>query len=51
MKDYDYITFWLGDDQLMEKRLNNKGYMLVEIIFASVLAMVVAYFIIDLTIK
>lgn len=33
------------------KHLNNKGYMLVEIILASVLAMVVAYFVIDLTIK
>lgn len=31
--------------------LNNKGYMLVEIIMASVLAMVVTYFIMDLTIK
>ena len=35
----------------MKKHLNNKGYMLVEIILASVLAMVVAYFVIDLTIK
>ena len=35
----------------MRKHLNNKGYMLVEIILASVLAMVVAYFVIDLTIK
>ena len=34
-----------------KKIFNNKGYMLVEIILASVLAMVVAYFIIDLTIK
>lgn len=33
------------------KRLNNKGYMLVEIILASVLAMVVTYFLTDLTIK
>ena len=33
------------------KKLNNKGYMLVEIILASVLAFGVAYFIIDLTIK
>ena len=35
----------------MMKHLNNKGYMLVEIILASVLSMVVAYFVIDLTIK
>lgn len=35
----------------MKKHLNNKGYMLIEIILASVLAMVVAYFVIDLTIK
>jgi len=35
----------------VKKLLNNKGYMLVEIILASVLAMVVAYFVIDLTIK
>ena len=33
------------------KKMNNKGYMLVEIILASVIAMVVAYFVIDLTIK
>ena len=33
------------------KKLNNKGYMLIEIILASVLAFGVAYFIIDLTIK
>lgn len=33
------------------KLLNNKGYMLVEIVLASVLAMIVAYFITDLTIK
>ena len=33
------------------KHLNNKGYMLVEIILASVLAMVIAYFMTDLTIK
>lgn len=33
------------------KKLNNKGYMLVEIILASVLAFGVAYYIIDLTIK
>lgn len=31
--------------------LNNKGYMLVEIILASVIAMGIAYFITDLTIK
>lgn len=35
----------------MSKRLNSKGYMLVEIILASVLAMGIAYFITDLTIK
>lgn len=33
------------------KRLNNKGYMLVEIILAFAIAMVVMYFITDLTIK
>ena len=32
-------------------RLNNKGYMLVEIILASAIAMGIAYFITDLTIK
>ena len=31
--------------------MNNKGYMLVEIILASALAMIVAYFVIELTIK
>lgn len=31
--------------------LNNKGYMLVEVIIASVMALVVAYFLIDVTIK
>ena len=35
----------------MLKCFNNKGYMLVEIILASVIAMIVAYFVIDLTIK
>lgn len=35
----------------MIKDLNNKGYLLVEIILASVLAMVIAYFMTDLTIK
>ncbi len=35
----------------MKKHLNNKGYMLVEIILASVIAMGVAYFITELTIK
>ena len=30
---------------------NNKGYMLVEIIIASVIAFVMAYFLIDITIK
>lgn len=35
----------------MKKHLNNKGYLLVEIILASVLAMVIAYFMTDLTIK
>ena len=33
------------------KRLNNQGYMLIEIILASALAMGVAYFITDLTIN
>lgn len=33
------------------RKLNNKGYMLVEIILASVIAFGVAYFIIDVTIK
>jgi len=33
------------------KRLNNKGYMLVEIILASALAFGLVYFILDLTIK
>ena len=33
------------------KRLNNKGYMLIEIILASVIAFLVIYFIIDLTVK
>jgi hypothetical protein len=33
------------------KKLNNKGYLLVEIIVASVLAMSIAYFLINLTIK
>ncbi len=32
-------------------KLNNKGYMLVEIILASVIAFGIAYFILDLTIK
>lgn len=35
----------------MRKYLNNKGYLLVEIILASVIAMVIAYFMTDLTIK
>lgn len=33
------------------KKLNNKGYLLVEIIVASVLAIGIAYFLINLTIK
>ena len=33
------------------KKLNNKGYMLVEIILASVLAFGLAYFMIELTLK
>lgn len=33
------------------KKLNNKGYMLVEIILASVIAFGVAYFLLDLVIK
>lgn len=32
-------------------RLNNKGYMLVEIIIASVVAMTIVYYMTDLTIK
>lgn len=36
---------------MLFKNLNNKGYMLVEIILASVLAMGIAYFMTDLTIK
>lgn len=35
----------------MIKKLNNKGYLLVEIILASVLAMALAYFMTNLTIK
>ena len=35
----------------MKKFLNNKGYMLVEIILASVIAMGVGFFITELTIK
>lgn len=35
----------------MKKPLDNKGYMLIEIILASALAMVVVYFITELTIK
>lgn len=35
----------------MKKRLNNKGYMLVEIILAFSLAMVLVYFMTDITIK
>ena len=35
----------------MKNKLNNKGYMLIEIIVASALAFGLAYFIIDLTIK
>ena len=31
--------------------MNNKGYMIVEIIVASVLAMTIAYFLFDLVIK
>lgn len=33
------------------KKLNNKGYMLVEIILASVIAFSLAYFMIEITIK
>jgi len=33
------------------KKINNKGYMLVEIIVASSLAMIMAYFLIDVTLK
>jgi len=32
-------------------KLNNKGYMLIEIILASVIAMTIAYFMTDLTLK
>jgi len=32
-------------------KLNNKGYMLIEIVLASVIAVAVAYFMTDLTIK
>ena len=35
----------------MRNKLNNKGYMLIEIILASALAFGLAYFILDLTIK
>jgi len=35
----------------MQNKLNNKGYMLVEIVVASVIALVMAYFLIDITIK
>ena len=35
----------------MKLKLNNKGYMLVEIILASALAFGLTFFIIDLTIK
>lgn len=35
----------------MKKHLNNKGYMLIEIILAAALAMGVVYFITELTIK
>ena len=34
---------------MLSKRLNNKGYMLVEIIIASVLAFSVAYYLLNLT--
>lgn len=33
------------------KRLNNKGYMLVEVIVSSMIALVIAYFLIDITVK
>ena len=33
------------------KRINNKGYMIVEIIVASVIAMTIAYFMMDLVVK
>ena len=35
----------------MNKHLNNKGYMLIEIVLAMTIAMVVVYFITNLTIK
>ena len=33
------------------KKLNNKGYMIVEIIVSSIIAMTIAYFLFDLVIK
>ena len=36
---------------LKMKRLNNRGYVLIEIILASAIAFGIAYFILDLTIK
>ncbi len=35
----------------LEMKLNNKGYMLVEVIVSSAIALVMAYFLIDITIK
>lgn len=35
----------------MAKKLNNRGYVLVEIILASVIAFAIAYYMFDLTIK
>ena len=42
-----YYIIIIGD----KMKLNNKGYLLVEIIVASVLAMTIAYFLIDLTLN
>ena len=47
-KKVNYAILIIGDNM---KKLNNKGYMLVEIILASIIAFGVAYFIIDLTLK
>ena len=47
-KKANYAILIIGDNM---KKLNNKGYMLVEIILASIIAFGVAYFIIDLTLK
>ena len=33
------------------KKLNNKGYMLVEVIISSAIALVMAYFLVEITVK